>query len=72
MTEQPIPCVTDGCKSIKFFSGRCNRCQAEWERNNLPPLRDPFAGLSETEEYMSRVGIPRERIFAQTRKDGAR
>lgn len=67
MTEQPFPCTTPGCESVKYFPGPCNLCQRTAEKS-LPPLIDPYAGLSEVEEYMVRTGIPRERVFAQTRK----
>lgn len=64
---ETIPCTTTGCESVKFFAGRCNACQRELDVA-LPPLVDRYAGLSETEEYMIRTGIPRDKVLAQTRR----
>jgi hypothetical protein len=55
--DSPIACTTDGCESVKFFPGRCNACQRAWEVANLPPMpADPYAGMSWTEECMTKVG----------------
>jgi hypothetical protein len=63
-TDRPadaIPCTTDGCETIKYFAGRCNVCQREWEAANPAAMTDPYAGMTWTEECMAKQKEDRRR-----------